>query len=124
VWLSTADGEKKVLIVEDDASIRETLAEVLEDEDYQVLQAGHGLEALELLRGGTQPDVLLIDLMMPVMTGWQLLEVLDQDPDLQRIPVVVFSAAHEAGALRGAREVLTKPVNLDRLLGAIARHVE
>lgn len=120
--MSVAKGDKRILIVEDDVGIREALAEILADECYDVQQAGHGQEALQLLRGGAFPDLMLIDLMMPVMTGWQLLEVLGQDDRLQAIPVLVFSAAHEASPLPGAREVLTKPVHLERLLSAIARH--
>lgn len=111
------------MVIEDDPSIRETLAELLTDEDYQVLQAEHGRAALDLLEAGARPALLLVDLMMPVMTGWQLLEILDRDSRLKSIPVVVFSGAHEAGLVRGARDVLKKPVHLEHLLQVVARHV-
>jgi CheY-like chemotaxis protein len=116
-------GGKQILIVEDDLSIRETLAEVLEDESYAVLQAVNGQEALNLLNSGARPHLLLLDLMMPVMTGWQFLEVYVRTPDFAQIPVLVFSAASPRADLKGAQEVLHKPLNLEQLLAAVERHI-
>jgi CheY-like chemotaxis protein len=84
-----------ILVVEDDQEAREALADVLSSEGYQVVLAGNGLEALELLNGGLRPAVALVDLQMPVMDGWRLLAQLRSDPRFQDLRVVVMSASHE-----------------------------
>ena len=115
-----------ILLVEDNAEIRASLREVLELEGMTVDEAGDGAQALARLRGGPAPSLLLLDLMMPVMDGWDVLEALrgsgpDARPDL---PVVVVSGVGEAFSV-GARygcEVLQKPVDIGRLLDAVRRH--
>lgn len=116
-------GGKQILVVEDDKAVREVLTDVLSAESYSVVQARHGQEALELLQRGVNPHLLLLDLMMPVMTGWQLLEALQGDSRFHTIPVVVFSAAAQGLDVKGACEVLEKPLNLDTLLDAIGRNI-
>jgi len=103
--------------VDDDDSIREVLAEVLRDEGYDVACASNGEQALSELRKDRQPDLMLLDLMMPVMSGWELLELLQENADLARIPVVVVSAMTAPGAC----EHLAKPIDLDRLLATVGR---
>jgi two-component system response regulator CpxR len=103
--------------VDDDDSIREVLAEVLRDEGYAVACAGNGEQALTALRDHGHPDLMLLDLMMPVMSGWELLELLQGSADLSRIPVVVVSAMNAPGAC----EHLAKPIDLDRLLATVSR---
>jgi CheY-like chemotaxis protein len=105
-----------VLVVDDDAEIRETLTQLLQQEGYTVLRAENGVQALEQLRAG-HPDVMLLDLMMPVMSGWELLELLQENADLARIPVIVVSAMSAPGAC----EHLAKPIDLDRLLSTVSR---
>src|ERR1700682_362753 len=83
---------RAALIVEDDASIREAIAEVLRSEGYEASSCGHGREALEYLRDGHHPDVILLDLMMPVMDGWEFRIEQRKDPALATIPVVALSA--------------------------------
>jgi signal transduction histidine kinase len=107
-----------VLVVEDDADIRDSLAAVLEDEGLAVSTAQHGAEALRMLRSGPLPSVVLLDLMMPVMNGWELVQRMRDDPRLAAIPVVVTSAAAD----RPPPEVdcvLPKPIDLARLLEAV-----
>jgi CheY-like chemotaxis protein len=106
-----------VLVVDDDDSIREVLAEVLRDEGYDVVCASNGEQALTELRDHGHPDLMLLDLMMPVMSGWELLELLQSSADLSRIPVVVVSAMNAPGAC----EHLAKPIDLDRLLATVSR---
>jgi two-component system response regulator CpxR len=106
-----------VLVVDDDDSIREVLAEVLRDEGYDVSCAGNGEQALTELREHGPPDLMLLDLMMPVMSGWELLELLQSSDDLSRIPVVVVSAMNAPGVC----EHLAKPIDLDRLLATVGR---
>src|SRR5262245_55470921 len=83
-----------VLIVEDDRELREAVGSVLEDEGCSVRSASNGAEALEILHknGNGYPCIILLDLMMPVMNGWQFLESRKSDAKLDKIPVVVMSA--------------------------------
>ncbi|MBC7545053.1 MAG: response regulator, partial [Candidatus Sericytochromatia bacterium] len=80
-----------ILIVEDDIDIRETLAEILADEGYSVASAANGLDAISYLQTEAMPCVILLDLMMPVMSGWEFRAKQQQDPTLAGIPVVVLS---------------------------------
>ncbi len=103
--------------MDDDDSIREVLAEVLREEGYDVSCAGNGEQALTELREHGNPDLMLLDLMMPVMSGWELLELLQSSADLSQIPVVVVSAMNAPGVC----EHLAKPIDLDRLLATVGR---
>ena len=105
-----------VLVVEDDAEIRDLLREVLEDEGYVVAVAEHGREALEDLERGLQPALMLVDLMMPVMNGWELLDALAAKGST--IPVTIVSAVADRNPLPGVR-VIKKPINLDVLIDAV-----
>jgi CheY-like chemotaxis protein len=113
---------RRVLVVDDDADIRETVSLILEDEGYEVQSAGDGAAALAVLRAGPAPDVILLDLMMPIMNGWQFREEQQRDTELARIPVVVLSAdsnlRDKAGFFGGT--YLAKPVNIEALLQTIA----
>jgi two-component system, OmpR family, response regulator CpxR len=107
-----------VLVVDDDEAIREVIAEVLRDEGYVVVCAENGQRALEVLRRDRHPDLLLLDLMMPVMSGWEVLEQLKEGGDnLSKVPIVIISAT----ASPGPYEHLTKPIDLNHLLEAVAR---
>lgn len=107
-----------VLLVEDDEAIRETLAEVLGEEGYIVATAVHGAHALERLSSGLRPQLILCDLMMPVMDGWQLVRALHASDALRAIPIIVVSAARVDLPV-GARQYLHKPLDLEALLAAI-----
>lgn len=118
-----------ILVVEDDFDIRDTLAQILEAEGYIVSGAANGLEALELLRrdGAGAPALILLDLMMPVMNGWQFRAEQLQDPKLASIPVVVISAdasVHQKAASIEAAGFLKKPVQLDTLLETVGRFAQ
>ncbi len=121
--LSTSKGGT-VLVVDDDADLRELLRDALEDAAYHVVVAADGKAALDYLaHGGPKPQVMLLDLLMPVMDGRELMAALKKDSMLSQIPVVLLSSvdnlAGEAGTL-GARASLRKPVDLDRLLTLVA----
>jgi CheY-like chemotaxis protein len=109
-----------VLVVDDDPEIRESIAELLNDEGYQVLVAGNGREALDQIRGGARPNLIVLDLMMPVMDGWQFLEERTRDLALKAIPVVVVSATPEALQLRDTLGFIKKPMRFDDLLAIVA----
>jgi CheY-like chemotaxis protein len=111
-----------VMVVDDDTDIRETLTELLVEEGYAVSAFGNGHLALEALRAGQRPGVILLDLMMPVMDGWEFRRAQLADPALDEIPVVLITAV---GTQRIRSEefsqVLRKPLRLDRVLDAVAR---
>jgi signal transduction histidine kinase len=113
----------RVLLVEDDADIRDVLTQMLSDEGVQVSSANNGREALTTLQRGVPPDVIVLDLMMPVMDGWQFRLEQKKDPTLASIPVVAMSA--DASAKAEAIDVdayVRKPLEFNNLLGRI-RHV-
>jgi CheY-like chemotaxis protein len=116
---------RKLLVVEDDRDVRETLVRVLTDVGYEVRGAADGQAALEELRrpGEPYPALMLLDLRMPRMDGRRLQEEIARDASLAHagIPIVVFSADSRGAepALPGAVAVLAKPVRLERLLALI-----
>jgi two-component system, chemotaxis family, sensor histidine kinase and response regulator PixL len=115
-----------VLVVDDDADIRETIALLLAADGYTTLEARGGQEALALLHRGHEVAVILVDLRMPDMTGTELIGQLKDDPELARIPVVVMSGDNAACAIArsiGADECLVKPVELPTLLATADRYV-
>ena len=108
-----------VLVVDDDDAIRDTLRDVLEDEGYEVAVAKNGEEAMAVLRGPLpHPGLVLLDLMMPVMTGWEVLVALGESETLSKIPVVVVSAM----CAPGCKAFLQKPVKLGKLLDVVAKY--
>ncbi len=117
----------EVMVVEDDFAIRDTLRELLEEEGYRVTQAANGAEALARLRDAGIPKLILLDLMMPVMDGWEFRHAIEADPRLASIPVIVISADHALEQKIGAMHVegyLPKPFELDRLLETVERFAE
>jgi len=111
-----------VLIVEDDADLREMMAQLLSLEGYRAVTAPNGLDALRYLERGDRPDVILLDLMMPVMDGWEFRRRQVSDATIASVPVVVLSALDPArsGDLGGAA-FLKKPLDFDRLLELVRR---
>jgi CheY-like chemotaxis protein len=109
-------SSRTVLVVDDDAEIRETLMSLLAQEGYTVVGAANGEEALAALRR-VHPSLMLLDLMMPVMSGWEVLEELQETGELAETPIIVVSAM----CAPGARACLRKPVDLDELLQAVGR---
>jgi CheY-like chemotaxis protein len=110
-----------ILIVDDDHDIQDCLAEAISSQHYKVFTAGNGLEALRKLRVSEAPSVIILDLMMPVMNGWEFLTACQKDPRLAKIPVVILSAIANKDTAYGATDFLRKPVNLDQLLDKLER---
>jgi CheY-like chemotaxis protein len=106
--------ERFILIVEDDETVREGMTLLLEDAGHAVAAVGNGLEALELMKSRV-PCLVLLDLMMPVMTGWALHAAMRADPRLSRVPICVVSAV-TAQAPADVEHVLEKPVHVPSLL--------
>ena len=122
---TSTTAQRILLVVDDDAAIRETLAELLRDEGYFVVTAANGQEALDKLHeSGAPPCLIILDLMMPVMSGDEFYREKQRDPQLATIPVVVISAdgnlSRKAATFGG--EYLAKPVKLDVVLDTVERH--
>ena len=115
---------RRALVIEDDERTANLLCAYLESGGFGVLRAANGLEGLELVREH-RPDVVTLDIMMPVMSGWSFLEALRADPDLAATPVVVVSVVSDAaeGAALGAAARLKKPVEREAFLGALRQVV-
>lgn len=112
------DRRPRVLIADDDPGIRRLLARSLEEDGYQTAEACDGREALEALRAG-QADLLLLDLMMPKVTGWEVLTERAAEPELRKIPVIVITSEPGEGVAKIPSDspcaVLPKPFDLQTL---------
>jgi len=111
------------LVVDDDADIRDALCELLEDEGYRAVSAANGQEALTYLKSSELPCVILLDLMMPVMDGWEFRRRQQCDPKLAQVPVVVVTAAGQYGTSSiDAARILPKPLRLEHVLDALREY--
>jgi len=122
--MNLATVPKRVLVVEDDTDIREVLIQILLDAGYEVTGAANGSEALQSLRDSPEFGLIILDLMMPVMDGWQFSTQRSLEPALTNIPVVVLSASvhlDQHAAAIGAASYLKKPIQLETLLNTVAR---
>jgi two-component system, OmpR family, response regulator CpxR len=114
---------RTVLLVEDDLDVRDVLQDLLEDRGYDVIPAENGKQALEYLcLDSARPDVVILDLMMPLVTGWQVLETMRADPRLARVPVVVLTAVTRDRP-SGATAVVKKPFHMEDLFTTLERCV-
>lgn len=114
---------QKILVVDDDEHILRSLSQYLELEDFDVVSASSGPEALQLFEQ-EKPDLLVLDVMMPGMDGFQVLESLRQNPETAHVPVLMLTARDQhndilKGYQMGATSYLVKPFNLDELVEAI-----
>jgi CheY-like chemotaxis protein len=110
---------KRILLIDDDFTTRECMSLLLAVEGYRVAVACNGADALERLKGAERPDLILLDLRMPVMDGGAFCERWRQAPDLASIPLVVISGlpdAPERAARLGATACLRKPIDNVALL--------
>jgi CheY-like chemotaxis protein len=113
-----------VLVVDDEPLIAMALEAALEDAGYGVATAANGRQGLERLAEAPRPDLVLLDMMMPVMNGPAMLAAVAADPDLAGIPVVVLSSLPEEAVrarAQGVAAILLKPCTAERVLDAIAR---
>jgi CheY-like chemotaxis protein len=115
--------ECPVLIVEDDADLREMMAQLLTLEGYAAQTVANGRDALSYLEQGHHPDLILLDLMMPIMDGWEFRRRQRDNPSLAHVPVVVLSALDQARAADlGGAAFLKKPLDFDRLLELVRQY--
>ena len=118
---NNGSAKQTILIVEDDPDALEALGDLLSSHGYGVASAHHGGEALELLGRSPLPNVIVLDLLMPTMDGWEFRRRQKNDPRIAHIPVIVVSASSAAKPI-DADSILRKPVDIDRLLETVARH--
>jgi hypothetical protein len=113
-----------VLVIDDDADARLLLDHMIAGHGATVLTASSGAEALDLARTA-HPDLVTVDVMMPQMSGWEVIQALREDPALRAIPALIVSVVADApeSALVGAEDRLSKPVNREALLAALRRHL-
>ena len=124
--MTQSSRDRRILVVEDDRDIRESMAELLESFGYCVSTAEDGVAALDLLEQGSRPHVILLDLMMPRMNGAEFRERQQKRAEHADIPVIVISADANASAkaqTMRANGFLKKPVKLQPLLETIERVV-
>ena len=118
--------EAYVMVVDDDPDLRETITEVLQDNEYRVVGAANGQEALDVLHSAPgRPCIILLDLMMPVMDGKTFRAAIMKEPELRGIPIVILSAHANIDDLMAELPVeakLRKPVDIEPLLTLVDRH--
>jgi CheY-like chemotaxis protein len=110
-----------VLLVEDNPDVRDMMSLALELAGHRVIAAANGMEALDLLRT-ERPCVILLDLMMPVMDGWQFRDQLEQSRACRGVPLIVISALTEVVKRLPGVEHLSKPVDIDRMLELVDQY--
>ena len=113
--------EPRILVVEDDEDAREAMVALLQMKGYRAVPAGNGQEALDYLRRAPVPDLIILDLWMPVMDGWQFRSEQAKDPRLKNVPVIVVTALSDRADV-DANEVIIKPVDVNRLLTTVSQY--
>jgi CheY-like chemotaxis protein len=114
--MSAAKSRPTAMVVDDDRDIREAMRDILEEEGYPVVTAANGAEALALLERTPRPCVVLLDLMMPVMDGWEFLREGQARSVLAGVPVIVVTASTVREPPAGAAALLRKPLDLPSVL--------
>ncbi|HTQ25273.1 MAG TPA: response regulator [Candidatus Binataceae bacterium] len=114
----------QILLIEDDSDLADAIVEVLQTEGYRVIHAPDGRAALRMLSDGRVPQMILLDLMMPNMDGWEFRSEQLRDPRLAKIPVVVLSASGDGARPISAKLMLRKPVTLETLVAAVRKFVQ
>jgi len=118
---------KQILVVEDNDDIREAISEALELEGFSVETARNGKEGLAMLRKTTSPTLVLLDLMMPVMNGWEFLDAQKNDPQLREHRVITISAVDSSISVEDPSPLLTdgairKPLSLESIWAEVRKH--
>lgn len=115
---------RRLLLIDDDEDLRDSMTDALQGAGFEVASAANGQEALERLSTGELPDVILLDLLMPVMNGWQFCEERKRNPKLAGIPIIAMSAAVSKDPWSPyyleVDDFVAKPVELDDLVGKLA----
>ena len=113
---------ESILLIEDEMDIRTVLKDALEWEGYHVYTASNGKEGIEILHEIPAPCLIVLDLMMPVMNGWEFADALETDRAYADVPIVTLSAFSDPGKRIRANGSLRKPVDLDILFALVRKH--
>lgn len=122
--MDNATKRRTILVVEDDFDIRVLLCNFFESENFDVLSAENGKAALEVLRTTKAPDLILLDLMMPIMDAMEFRKIQESDPKIASVPVLVMSADPNVDVKRltlGVNEYVRKPIDVETLLSAVEK---
>ena len=114
----------QIIIIDDDNDIREAVHEVLSSEGFNVASFSNGKVALEYLAQNESPIIILLDFMMPIMSGSEVLDALKKDARLAAIPVYIMSAARERRGTEAATGYVPKPIELEELLKLVSQHCQ
>jgi CheY-like chemotaxis protein len=112
---------RSILVIDDDAAATDSLIEILTDAGYSVATAKNGKEALKHLRGAPLPQLIILDLFMPEMDGWEFRRAQLKDAKLRDIPVVVMTGASVYAGI-DANVIVHKPLDVERFVGLVARY--
>jgi CheY-like chemotaxis protein len=115
--------KSRIAVIEDDGDLREAISLMLHYEGHQVSEFSNARDAIQHLENGLSVDAILLDLMMPIMTGWEFCEYRAQSPALSKIPVIIITARRAVTPPVGVSDVLLKPFDGDDLQRAIAKVV-
>ena len=111
----------RLVVIDDDKDLRDTLCDALSVEGFDVSGFSDATEAIRRIESGLPADLILLDLMMPIMNGWQFCQYRATSAALQRVPMVLITARHGVAPPAGVSEVLLKPFDLDALSAVITR---
>jgi len=119
---------RKILVVEDSSTIRKVISITLSQKGYEIIEAGDGLEALSRLNE-SKPDLILLDIILPKMDGYQILSIIRENPEFKNIPVIMLTSKDGIfnkvkGKVAGSSAYLTKPFDPTQLVETIERHIE
>jgi len=123
-----AEGGFQILIVDDEPVNLQVLVNHLSLQNYAITQASNGIEALELIHNGLKPDLILLDVMMPKMTGYEFCKKIREQFPANEMPVVLLTVKNQVSDLvegfsSGANDYLTKPISKNELLTRIKTHI-
>jgi twitching motility two-component system response regulator PilG len=118
---------RKILVVEDSSTIRKVISITLGQKGYEIIEAGDGLEALSRLNEA-KPDLILLDIILPKMDGYQILSIIRENPEFKNIPVIMLTSKDGIinkvkGKVAGSSAYLTKPFDPNKLVATIERHI-
>ena len=120
--------KRKILVVEDSSTIRKVISITLSQKGYEIIEAGDGLEALSRLNE-SKPDLILLDIILPKMDGYQILSIIRENPEFKYIPVIMLTSKDGIinkvkGKVAGSSAYLTKPFDPAQLVETIERYIK
>ena len=117
------ENQQTILLIDDDPSIREVMSLALETRGIEVLTAVNGKEGLDVLELHPETSLILLDLLMPVMDGWDFIKSVGENQNLNQIPIIVTTASSVAPKSIGKTVILHKPLDLTILYNEVEKHV-